>query len=95
MQRLSNRFLSNVCSKFIYFVVKMSDNKTRKVNSREHVDENVSGMSTHPSEDCLFMAVFFLKRTIFLYIKSVIFKCHSTEKLIALNTLHAVVPTWY
>ena len=27
--------------------------------------------------------------------KSVIPKCYSSEKLIALNTLHEVVPTWY
>ena len=27
--------------------------------------------------------------------KNVIFKCYSSEKLIALNTLHGVVPTWY
>ena len=27
--------------------------------------------------------------------KCVIFKCYSSEKLIALNTLHEVVPTWY
>ena len=27
--------------------------------------------------------------------KSVIFKCYSSEKLIALNTLHEVVSTWY
>ena len=27
--------------------------------------------------------------------KGVIFKCYSSEKLIALNTLHEVVPTWY
>ena len=28
-------------------------------------------------------------------IKSVIFKCYSYEELIALNSLHEVVPTWY
>ena len=27
--------------------------------------------------------------------KCVIFKCYSSEKLITLNTLHEVVPTWY
>ena len=27
--------------------------------------------------------------------KGVIFMCYSSEKLIALNTLHEVVPTWY
>ena len=27
--------------------------------------------------------------------KCAIFKCYSSEKLIALNTLHEVVPTWY
>ena len=27
--------------------------------------------------------------------KSVIFMCYSSEKLIALNTIHKVVPTWY
>ena len=37
-------------------------------------------------------------RGIIVYIKvkkGVIFKCYSSEKLIALNTLHEVVPTWY
>ena len=28
-------------------------------------------------------------------IKSVISKCYSSEKLIALNTLHEIVTTWY
>ena len=27
--------------------------------------------------------------------KSVIFKCYSSKKLIALNTLHEVIPNWY
>ena len=27
--------------------------------------------------------------------EEVIFKCYSSEKLLALNTLHEVVPTWY
>ena len=27
--------------------------------------------------------------------KSIFLKCYSSKKLIALNTLHRVVPTWY
>ena len=70
-----------------------------KLNCDEHIGNTVSKASKILGLLCqsLYSCSPFVKETIYklLVEKSMIFKCYSSRKHIALNTLHEVVPTWY